>query len=253
MTDITEGIREYLLAFADDEHLMGQQHTEWIGVAPFLEEDLAFASIAQDELGHAALLYGIVAGVQPTGPDSVEVDRLAFGRGSEEYRSAQLTELATADWAHALVRHWLYDAAEALRWRLLVDSSLEPVSSAAAHALREERFHLRHADGLVDALMRTGDGLARVDGALSDLLPVALGLFDPVVGEAEAVESRVASAPMDTLLPEWTEGVLARFPHIDLDSVVAPPTTARTGRHPDFEPLMARMRTVLEAFPTASW
>ena len=57
-----DGIREFVLAFADDEHLMGQQHAEWIGVAPFLEEDLAFCSIGQDELGHAASLYALVAG-----------------------------------------------------------------------------------------------------------------------------------------------------------------------------------------------
>ena len=59
-TGIDFGGREHLLALADDEHLIGQQHTEWIGVAPFLEEDLAFASIAQDELGHAAALYEVI-------------------------------------------------------------------------------------------------------------------------------------------------------------------------------------------------
>ncbi len=56
MTVLSESAIEYLLAFADDEHLMGQRYTEWIGVAPFLEEDLALASIGQDELGHAAML-----------------------------------------------------------------------------------------------------------------------------------------------------------------------------------------------------
>ena len=61
MTSVpTEALREFLLAFADDEHLMGQQHTEWIGVAPFLEEDLALASIGQDELCHAVMLYELV-------------------------------------------------------------------------------------------------------------------------------------------------------------------------------------------------
>ena len=42
MSDVTleaPELREYLLALADDDHLMGQQHTEWIGVAPFLEEE----------------------------------------------------------------------------------------------------------------------------------------------------------------------------------------------------------------------
>ena len=104
------GAREHLLAFADDEHLMGQQHAEWIGVAPFLEEDLAFCSIAQDELGHAATLYELLG---------ADVDVLAFGRPAAAYRSCHLVERPCADWADALVRHWLYDAAEDLRWDAL--------------------------------------------------------------------------------------------------------------------------------------
>ena len=56
------GAAEAVLAFADDEHMMGQRHTEWIGMAPFLEEDLAMSSIAQDELGHAAGLYELLVG-----------------------------------------------------------------------------------------------------------------------------------------------------------------------------------------------
>ena len=70
MSGLSDGGREYLLAFADDEHLIGQQHTEWIGTAPFLEEDLAFCSIAQDELGHAAALYELLG----------DADELAFRR-----------------------------------------------------------------------------------------------------------------------------------------------------------------------------
>ena len=80
MTGMGSAVREFLLAFADDEHLIGQQHTEWIGVAPFLEEDLAFSSIAQDELGHAAALYAIVAGDGDPVDDDLRIDDLAFGR-----------------------------------------------------------------------------------------------------------------------------------------------------------------------------
>ena len=63
------GSTELVLAFADDEHLIGQHHTEWIGIAPFLEEDLAITSIAQGELGHAARLYELL---------THEIDTLAF-------------------------------------------------------------------------------------------------------------------------------------------------------------------------------
>ena len=114
ITGVSAAVREVVLAFVDDEHLMGQQHTEWIGVAPFLEEDLAFASIGQDELGHAALLLAALVG-----DDDRAIDELAFFRPAEQWRSCGLVECRLDDWSDTLVRHWLYDSAEELRWRLL--------------------------------------------------------------------------------------------------------------------------------------
>ena len=57
---LTPAAREHLLALADDEHMIGARHTNWIGLGPFLEEDLAFCSIAQDELGHAIGMYELL-------------------------------------------------------------------------------------------------------------------------------------------------------------------------------------------------
>ena len=42
-----------LTALADDELLLSHRGAEWTGHAPILEEDIALANIAQDELGHA--------------------------------------------------------------------------------------------------------------------------------------------------------------------------------------------------------
>ena len=126
MSDVTleaPELREYLLALADDDHLMGQQHTEWIGVAPFLEEDMAFASIGQDELGHAAALYALLAG-----DGDQDLDSLAIGRAADGYRSCHLVEYDTAGWDEALIRHWMHDTAEELRWQALADSSVPEVA-----------------------------------------------------------------------------------------------------------------------------
>ncbi len=173
---LTDGVREFLLAFADDEHLMGQQHAEWIGVAPFLEEDLAFCSIGQDELGHAASLYALVAGEGDGGQvDDRAIDALAFDPDPTRWRSCHLVEMPTPDWAHALVRHWLYDAAEELRWDLVSKSTLVPLAEAAARATSEEWFHRRHADGLLDVLLVGSESRERLLAALDDLLPVAVG------------------------------------------------------------------------------
>ena len=64
------------LALADDELVIGHRHSQWTGVAPHLEEDLAFSSIAQDEIGHAVLWYGLAASRLP----GVDDDALGLGR-----------------------------------------------------------------------------------------------------------------------------------------------------------------------------
>src|SRR5690606_14780200 len=44
---------QVLLAVADDALISGHRASHWTGVAPSLEEDLAFSTIAQDGIGHA--------------------------------------------------------------------------------------------------------------------------------------------------------------------------------------------------------
>ena len=44
---------QQLLAIADDELVLGWRDSEWTGIAPVLEEDVAFSSIAQ-KIGRAS-------------------------------------------------------------------------------------------------------------------------------------------------------------------------------------------------------
>ena len=80
--------RQLLLELADDELILGWRNSEWTGIAPFLEEDVAFSSIAQNEIGHARALYDLAA--EELGTDA---DSLAFDRKPEEYRCAPLVQL----------------------------------------------------------------------------------------------------------------------------------------------------------------
>ncbi|MDG2908601.1 MAG: phenylacetate-CoA oxygenase subunit PaaC [Acidimicrobiales bacterium] len=248
MTITDPGVSEYLLCFADDEHLMGQQHTEWIGVAPFLEEDLAFASIGQDELGHAAALYALLVG-----DDDRAIDDLALRRDAADYRSCHLVEVDTGDWVQALVRHWLYDAAESLRWQVFADSAVTGLAGTAARAQREEVFHRRHADALLDALLSVPESASRLDTAFRHLLPVALGIFEPVEGETVALEAGVASESIAGLRPAWQELVVARFGPVDWHSITPPDQAGRRLRSADFAVRYARMREVNDLDPAAVW
>ena len=62
------GLDGLLRSMADDEFVIGFSDSEWTGIAPLLEEDVAMSSLAQDELGHAAALYGLLAELTGTRP-----------------------------------------------------------------------------------------------------------------------------------------------------------------------------------------
>src|SRR2546423_582816 len=101
-----------LLALADDELIIGPRHSEWTGWASHIEEDLAFSSIAQDEMAHARLLYGLA---REAGLDGRDENAMALGRRPEEYRNAVLCERPNRDWGYTLAQHFLYDTADQVR------------------------------------------------------------------------------------------------------------------------------------------
>src|SRR6266576_2648564 len=131
---------QLLLAIADDELILGWRDSEWTGIAPFLEEDVAFSSIAQNEVGHARALYELAAERIGT-----TADELAFDRQPEEYYSSPFVETRRLDWAQTIARHVLYEAADEIRLEALKASDDEAVAGLAAKMDREEAYHRIHA------------------------------------------------------------------------------------------------------------
>lgn len=237
---------DFLLALADDKHFMGQQHAEWIGVAPFLEEDLAFCSIGQDELGHAALIYELLSG-----PGDAAIDALAYGRPHDGFRSCWFAEHGTTDWSQALVRHWMFDTADALRWQLLTDSSSQQIREVAAIVEREESYHRLHANTLLDALLSDDQARQHIEAATAAMAPLCLGLFDPVSGEASAIAAGIATGAFADQLASFKSTAQERFG--DIPWGTAPDQAGRTIRSSSFGPLLSRMREVIDFDPTATW
>jgi ring-1,2-phenylacetyl-CoA epoxidase subunit PaaC len=161
------------LELADDELVLGWRNSEWTGIAPFLEEDVAFSSIAQNEIGHARALYELAAAELGT-----TADELAFDRRLEEYRCAPLVELRRLEWARTIARHWLYETADAIRIEALKASGDPEVAGLAAKIDREELYHRMHAEMWIDRLLASEEGRARLDEAIEELWPYALGVLD---------------------------------------------------------------------------
>lgn len=155
---------EMALALADDELVIGHRHSEWLGLSPFLEEDLATASIAQDEMGHARAIYAVVW------PDWTDRDALVTLRPDEEWRCCALVEADARPWERHLMRHLLYDIAEGHRWNALAARDRTAFGSLAARAGHEEGWHRRHATGLTVRL--AVDHAWRLQAQLNDLWPM---------------------------------------------------------------------------------
>src|SRR2546421_7732496 len=137
MTDQVQKILE----IADDELILGWRNSEWTGIAPLLEEDVAFSSIAQNEIGHARALYELAARELET-----TADELAFDRSPEEYRCSKLIQLPLVpDWAATVARHYLYEQADEQRLAALKESGDAALAGLAAKIDREEVYHRMHA------------------------------------------------------------------------------------------------------------
>src|SRR5438309_8176528 len=142
-----EKVQNTLLEIADDELILGWRDSEWTGIAPLLEEDVAFSSIAQNEIGHARALYELVARERET-----TADELAFDRAPDEYRCARIVELRLPDWEKTIARHYLYEEADAARLGQLKDSDDAEIAGLAAKIDREEAYHRMHAQMWFDRL-----------------------------------------------------------------------------------------------------
>jgi ring-1,2-phenylacetyl-CoA epoxidase subunit PaaC len=137
-----------LLEAADDELIVGWRNSEWTGIAPLLEEDVAFSSIAQNEIGHARALYELAAADLGT-----TADELAFDRSPEEYRCSRLVELRLVpDWAATIARQVLYEELDEARLAELKASDDPDVAGLAAKIDREEAYHRMHAQMWRDRL-----------------------------------------------------------------------------------------------------
>ena len=196
-----------LLGLADDELVLGWRDSEWTGIAPMLEEDVAFSSIAQNEIGHARAVYELLAGANG------DADALAFDRKPEEYRCAPLVELHLLEWAHTIARRWLYEVADEIRITALKDDTDSAAAGLAAKIDREEAYHRMHAEMWHERLRDE----PRFRTAVEELWPYALGILPfelrgelvsrVGLGEVEAVERGTHT---DELGPLWEEMTMVR-------------------------------------------
>ncbi len=233
--------RDLILVLADSKRLLGTRYAEWILGAPELETGIACASMAQDEWGHARLLYALL---KEFGDD---VDRLEHGREPHEYANLELLDRSPESWADFVALNALVDTALTIQLQALTESSYVPLRQRVGKLIDEERFHAAHGIAWSRRMASTPEGGSALTQAVQRALPVVLRWFGPPV-DATAGNGLVAASPNDlrdrfiVAIAPVLENLRSVDGSASLDFDAFDPRTRRTrGSAPDAETI-ARVR-----------
>lgn len=250
-----------LYQMADDELIVGHRDSEWLGLAPHLEEDVAFSSIAQEEVGHAANLYKLLEDL-----GEGKVDQLAFDRPPERFYNAVLLERPNGegtylenprfDWAYTVVRRLVYDLFDNVRLAVAAESAYKPLADLAARMRREERYHvLHHITWFKKLATGTEESRRRLQEAIAKVWPDLPGLF----AMGSVTPGPYFNAGPTELLSRWEAELQPVFAEVklpwqpvDLNQPIA--EDGRSGVHTaELATLLTTMGEVRHAEPETVW
>ena len=247
-----ENLKTLIYKMADSQMILGHRNSEWAGIAPILEEDIAFASMAQDKIGHALALYTVLhENLGEQDPDTV-----AFSRKPTEWKNAVLCELYTKDYGFALVRHFLFDQLEAIRFNALKNSSMVPLAQLAKKFSSEIKYHTMHGDIWIKNLATGNEtAKAKVQTALNECFEYGNGLFEKVDNEEALIEQGLYVGE-DVLKTAWLEKITPVLASAGLSVPVFRDKGkgALKGNHTlDLSATLAEMTEVYDIEPGAEW
>lgn len=248
-----EALKELLYKMADDQLILGHRNSEWTGMGPILEEDIAFSSMAQDKIGHCYTLYGLLHDLGEADPDTI-----AFTRNADQFHNCQFVELPIGEYDFSIIRHLFFDFSEYLRFDLLSASSFEPLAQAARKFTGELRYHTMHAKVFVEKVGNSaGEGVDRLQESLNYAFPYALGIFEESRYE-EDLKAEGIWVGENILKEKWLESISDFLSNTLLElpdhSNVNPENGGRKGVHTEhLQPLLDEMSEVFKIDPAAEW
>lgn len=247
-----QAIIDLLYRIADDQLIIGHRMSEWTGLGPILEEDIAFSSMAQDKIGHSLAFYQLLNDAGEKDPDT-----LAFLRSTKEFKNSQFTELPNEDYAFTTIRHFLFDHAEWLRMDMLSSSSVEEIAFRARKIKGELTYHTMHANNWIKKLAKGNEeSHGRIQQALDIAFPYALGIFEPSNLEHVLIEEDFFGGEKE-LENRWKDKVVDFLVKADLtigEDLWNPKFGGRKGIHTEFlQPMLDEMSEVIRIDPEAEW
>lgn len=253
---------ELLYQLADDDFILAYRGSEWLGLAPHIEEDVAFSSINQDMMGHAAMFYQLLEDL-----GEGDVDDLSHSRKTNERKNGVLLERVNGpghylgkhefDWAYTVVRHYFYTQFKKVRMDSLKTSSYQPLADVAVKVRMEIYYHLLHWKTWFLQLMQSNsDSRGRMEKAVQRVWDDVDSLLCYGPNGDDIVKAGLIEAE-DKLLQRWKHFLTPVFEavHLSIPEELKPAAASgREGVHTkDLEEALAVLSEVYYMDTTASW
>lgn len=254
MMNTNVALKEMILKMADDALIIGHRNSEWTGIGPVLEEDIAFSSMSQDKIGHAWALYAILH--EHFG--DLEPDTKAFNRTEKEFTCCHLVEYPIGEFDFSLVRHFLMDKAEYHRYHMLSESTFLPLQLLAKKIKGEIKYHVMHAETWLEQLAQGNEeSKSRMQSALNFAYPIALSMFEKGSNESSLIAENIFAGE-EALYQVWQEDIKKHLEHYGLTLPTVKDHTAHYGGRKAYHtehlgPLLKEMTAVFALDPKAEW
>jgi ring-1,2-phenylacetyl-CoA epoxidase subunit PaaC len=248
-----EALFSYLLRLGDNALILSYRLGEWSSNAPYLEEDLALTNIALDLTGRADALLRYAGEVEGKGRSE---DDLAFKRGERQFYNTLIVEQPNGDFAATIVRQLLYSTFDLLLYEALTKSSDATIAGVAEKAIKETKYHIRHA---TQWMYRLGDGTQeshnRTQTSLDEIWMYTGELFE--MDEVDEILTKDGIAiDLQALKSDWNERVGGAI----VTSTLTRPTDgymqtgSRNGVHSEHLGfILSEMQYLPRAYPDAKW
>ena len=251
----------YTIHLADNALILGHRNSEWTGHGPILEQDIAISNIALDLVGQARNFYQYAAAL--TKDKNVTEDTFAYLRDGWDFKNCLLVEQPNGDWAHTILRQFLFSTYQFYFYQQLQQSSDQQLAAIAEKSLKEVTYHVKWS---AEWVIRLGDGTeeskSRIKNAVEALWKFSGELMIPADYEMQLLKENI-SVDLNLIRNSWNEKVREVFEEATLEfpaettekgDKVWMQTGGKTGNHTEhLGYILADMQFLQRAYPNAQW
>lgn len=193
-------LRRLLLSLADTKRILGIRYSDWLLGAPSIETGIACSGMAQDEWGHARLVYAMLKDLDED-PVPVEHDR-----PGSAYASCDPLDAPLDDWAEVVAAMVVVDGALSVALEAFGEGRYAAARGRVPKMIGEEEFHRDLAAAWLRRLAAAGTPARdRLRDACLAMLPRALAWMAPADEAHERLVGLGVTLPAEALLQRHRE------------------------------------------------